>query len=188
MQIRTFRFIAAALIAAVFHGVVFAAGEHAGKDDAVAFVKKAAAYLKQNGKDKALEEFNNPKGQFIDGELYVVVLDMNGVLLADGTKPRLVGKSLADIKDVNGKLWRARVQVYDAPFSLKGPDSLTLHVNGVTSRIKGAKAAPVFDDTKKYLDKATWLSAEDKAKIFSGNALRVYPRLPGRLKAVGLNA
>jgi immune inhibitor A len=53
-------------------------------------------------------------------------------------------------KDVNGKLWRARVQVYDAPFSLKGPDSLTLHVNGVTSRIKGAKAAPVFDDTKKY--------------------------------------
>ena len=103
MQIRTFRFIAAALIAAVFHGVVFAAGEHAGKDDAVAFVQKAAAYLKQNGKDKALEEFNNPKGQFIDGELYVVVLDMNGVLLADGTKPRLVGKSLADIKDVNGK-------------------------------------------------------------------------------------
>jgi len=45
-----------------------------------------------------------------------------------------------------------------------------------------------FDDTKKYLDKATWLNAEDKAKIFCGNALRVYPRLPGRLKAVGLSA
>jgi 4-oxalmesaconate hydratase len=45
-----------------------------------------------------------------------------------------------------------------------------------------------FDDTKKYLDQASWLSADDKAKIFSGNALRVYPRLAGRLKAVGLNA
>ena len=45
-----------------------------------------------------------------------------------------------------------------------------------------------FDDTKKYIDKLSSLTAEDKAKIFSGNALRVYPRLPGRLKAVGLNA
>jgi len=53
-------------------------------------------------------------------------------------------------KDVNGNLWRARVQVYDAPFSLRGPESLTLHVNGVKSRITGAKAAPVFDDTKQY--------------------------------------
>lgn len=103
MQIRTFRFIVAILVAALCHGAAVATGEHAGKDDAVAFVKKAAAYLKQNGKEKALDEFNNPKGQFIDGELYIVVLDMNGVMLADGTKPRLVGKSLLDIKDVNGK-------------------------------------------------------------------------------------
>jgi 4-oxalmesaconate hydratase len=27
-----------------------------------------------------------------------------------------------------------------------------------------------FDDTKRYLDKIDWLSAEDRAKIFSGNA------------------
>ncbi|MGC4175205.1 immune inhibitor A domain-containing protein [Demequina sp.] len=54
------------------------------------------------------------------------------------------------VKDVNGNYWRARVQVYDAPFSLRGPESLTLHVDGVKSRITGAKAAPVFDDTKKY--------------------------------------
>lgn len=103
MQIRSFRFIIAILVAALFHGTVFAAGQHASRDDAVAFVKKAIAYLKQNGKDKALQEFNLPKGQFIDGELYIVVIDMNGMLLADGTKPRLVGKSLLDIKDVNGK-------------------------------------------------------------------------------------
>ena len=34
-----------------------------------------------------------------------------------------------------------------------------------------------YDDTKKYLDKATWLGAEDKKKIFEGNARKVYPRL-----------
>ena len=43
-----------------------------------------------------------------------------------------------------------------------------------------------FDDTKRYIDQLSALNAADKAKIFSGNALRVYPRLAGRLKAVGL--
>lgn len=74
-----------------------------GRDDAVHFVKKAVAYIKQNGKDQAMAEFNKPAGQFVDGELYIVAMDLNGVLLADGAKPRLVGKSLLEIKDMNGK-------------------------------------------------------------------------------------
>jgi 4-oxalmesaconate hydratase len=45
-----------------------------------------------------------------------------------------------------------------------------------------------FDDTKRYVDQLPSLSAEDKQKVFSGNALRVYPRLGARLKAVGLQA
>jgi 4-oxalmesaconate hydratase len=45
-----------------------------------------------------------------------------------------------------------------------------------------------FDDTKRYVDKVSWLSETDKTKIYSGNALRVYPRLGGRLKAAGLLA
>ena len=53
-------------------------------------------------------------------------------------------------KDVNGSYWRARVQVYDAPFSLTKADSFTLHVNGKKSPVKGEKANPVFDDTKKF--------------------------------------
>jgi immune inhibitor A len=53
-------------------------------------------------------------------------------------------------KDVNGDYWRARVQVYDAPFSTKRADSFVLHVDGERSRIRGENANPVFDDTKKY--------------------------------------
>jgi 4-oxalmesaconate hydratase len=41
-----------------------------------------------------------------------------------------------------------------------------------------------FDDTKRYVD-ALPLSANDKSKIFEGNARRVYPRLDARLKAQG---
>ena len=42
-----------------------------------------------------------------------------------------------------------------------------------------------FDDTKRYVD-ALAISAQDKAKVFSGNARRVYPRLDASLKARGL--
>jgi 4-oxalmesaconate hydratase len=33
-----------------------------------------------------------------------------------------------------------------------------------------------YDDTKRYLDAVTWLTAADKDKIFSGNVRKVYPR------------
>lgn len=42
-----------------------------------------------------------------------------------------------------------------------------------------------FDDTRKYVDQLP-LSAEAKAKVFEGNARRVYPRLDALLKARGL--
>lgn len=42
-----------------------------------------------------------------------------------------------------------------------------------------------FDDTKRYID-ALGISPADKAKVFSGNTRRVYPRLDAQLKARGL--
>ena len=42
-----------------------------------------------------------------------------------------------------------------------------------------------FDDTRRYVD-ALDIGAEDKAKVFSGNARRVYPRLDASLRARGL--
>ncbi|MBD8606084.1 immune inhibitor A [Aeromicrobium sp. CFBP 8757] len=49
-----------------------------------------------------------------------------------------------------GAPWRARVQMYDAPFSLHKADSFTLHTDGKPSYIRGQAAKPLFDDTKKY--------------------------------------
>ena len=42
-----------------------------------------------------------------------------------------------------------------------------------------------FDDTKRYID-ALDLSEDDRAKVFEGNARRVYPRLDSTLRARGL--
>jgi 4-oxalmesaconate hydratase len=34
-----------------------------------------------------------------------------------------------------------------------------------------------FDDTKRYIDQVSWLSPDDKHKIFEGNARKVFSRL-----------
>ncbi|MDG4807348.1 immune inhibitor A [Micromonospora sp. WMMD1120] len=52
--------------------------------------------------------------------------------------------------NLTGAPWRARVQVYDAPFSLKKADSFTLHINGQANYVRGQAAQPLFDDTQKY--------------------------------------
>jgi immune inhibitor A len=51
---------------------------------------------------------------------------------------------------MDGQPWRARVQVYDAPFGLKKADSFTLHHDSRAMHIRGQAAKPLFDDTKKY--------------------------------------
>ncbi|NRR31701.1 cache domain-containing protein [Oxalobacteraceae bacterium] len=79
------------------------ANEHATKDDAVAMVHNVIAYIKANGKDKAIAEVNIPKGRFVDRDLYVAVGDGHGMVLAHGGNPRLVGKNLFEVKDVDGK-------------------------------------------------------------------------------------
>jgi 4-oxalmesaconate hydratase len=38
-----------------------------------------------------------------------------------------------------------------------------------------------YDDTKRYIDQVSWLSAADKQKIFEDNAKKVYPRLQGKI-------
>lgn len=93
-------FFALALNAAAF------AAEKGTAEEAVALVKKAAAYLKENGKEKAFSEFNNPKGQFADRDLYVFVYGTSGdgINLAHGANPKLIGKNLLDLRDADGKL------------------------------------------------------------------------------------
>lgn len=80
------------------------ANERATAEEAVAFVKKAVAYVKANGKEKAFEEFSNTKGQFIDRNLYIFVYDLNGINLAigNGNSKKMVGKNLIEMKDANG--------------------------------------------------------------------------------------
>jgi len=72
------------------------------KEEAAALVNKAVAFIKAHGRDKALAEFNNPKGQFVDRDLYVIVGDMQGKCLAHGAMPELAGKDMMEVRDLDG--------------------------------------------------------------------------------------
>jgi cytochrome c len=74
-------------------------------EQAVALVKKAVAFYKANGLEKALDEFSNPKGQFKEGEVYIFAYDLTGTMLAH-PNPALIGHNLTDVPDADGKLFR----------------------------------------------------------------------------------
>lgn len=78
----------------------FAAG--ATKDEAKALVAKASAYIKEAGPEKAYAEFSVKGGKWTDRDLYVVVYNVDGTVLAHGSNIKLVGKHLMDVQDVDG--------------------------------------------------------------------------------------
>ncbi|MDY7574033.1 cache domain-containing protein [Actimicrobium sp. CCI2.3] len=92
------------VFALLMTGAVIAA-EKGSRDEAVALVKKAAAYLRENGKEKAFAEFNKPDGPFVDRDLYIFAYSAggDGTNLAHGANPKLIGKNLLELRDADGK-------------------------------------------------------------------------------------
>jgi cytochrome c len=80
--------------------------------EAEGLVKKAIAAFKANGKEKAFADFSNPKGPFIDRDLYVFVYDLNGKCVAHGANQKMIGKDLIEMKDVDGKFYvKERIEI-----------------------------------------------------------------------------
>jgi signal transduction histidine kinase len=102
MKINTFCACAsvAALVAFNAH-----AEDKATAAEAEAMVKKAVAFIKANGPEKAYAEFNNKKGSFVDRDLYIVVYGLDGKCLSHGANEKLIGKDLSEAQDVDGKFY-----------------------------------------------------------------------------------
>jgi signal transduction histidine kinase len=67
--------------------------------EAEAFVKKAITFAKANGEYKLIKAVNAQEPQFRQGELYIWIVDGEGVMLANGANPKLIGKDMAEAKD-----------------------------------------------------------------------------------------
>lgn len=87
----------------VFGGAAIAAGDRATAEEAHQMVTKAVALIKSAGPEAAYKSFtDHPDGAFKDRDLYVFVYDFDGICLAQGANPKMVGKNLVAIKDIDG--------------------------------------------------------------------------------------
>jgi hypothetical protein len=78
------------------------AEERATPAEAEALVKRAIVYYQKVGRQKALDEFSRTPGPFIDRDLYVTVITMEGDSLAH-INPKMRGKNMLEFRDVDGK-------------------------------------------------------------------------------------
>lgn len=97
-------FTSAAIVVGFMAGTVHA--QNATKEQAVELVKKAASAVKTEGKDSVIKEVNAKSDKWHKGELYLIVLGPDGTHLAHPTNPKLLGKSMLDVPDEEGKLFR----------------------------------------------------------------------------------
>lgn len=90
-------------VLAIFLSVSSHAKEQfASKKEAEAMVVRTVADLKAN-RAKTLAEITAKNARYVDRDLYAVVYDMTGKVLAHGANNKMVGKDLIDLKDPDGK-------------------------------------------------------------------------------------
>jgi len=66
------------------------------------FVEKAYLYARTHTREEALRAFNDPQGEFIEGELYIFAYDMNGTTLALPYQQSMIGINRWSGEDIIG--------------------------------------------------------------------------------------
>jgi len=108
-----------AFAALIVLGPAARAAEFGTKDEAVAMVKRVQEKFKKDGADATFQAVSNKSTpEFHDRDLYPYIFDMNGINVAHGTRPGLIGKNLWEMKDPDGK-YPIRMQIEIA----RGPGS-----------------------------------------------------------------
>ena len=95
---------ALAIGAFAFEAAAQTADTHpATKEQAVAMVQKAVAFIKDQGAGKGYAAIDDKSGPFVQGDLYLAVVGFDGTLLAYGADGYRIGDNLMDLKDSDGK-------------------------------------------------------------------------------------
>ncbi|MEM8519594.1 cytochrome c [Janthinobacterium sp. CAN_S7] len=101
------------IVAACALPLVAAAAEGgATRADAEAMVKKGVAQIKSAGEAKTYADITAKAPDFIKQDLYLVVYKLDGTVAAHGANPKMVGKNLIELKDIDGKAFvKERVEL-----------------------------------------------------------------------------
>lgn len=97
-------FTAAATVALLLSAPVHAA-ERGTPDEAKALLARAVEHVAKAGETQALADFSDPKGAFVDRDLYIACIGPDNRTSAHGGNAKIIGKDMSDIKDADGKLF-----------------------------------------------------------------------------------
>jgi signal transduction histidine kinase len=97
------KLVAVVLVGTLGAATLAAREEFGSAREAEAMVAKAVAHIAKAGTQKAYADFTNRVPGFVDRDLYVVVYDLQGHVVAHGQNPKMVGKDLIDLRDPDGK-------------------------------------------------------------------------------------
>jgi TRAP-type uncharacterized transport system substrate-binding protein len=104
--------VAASAIAAP----VASAGEFGSREDAVAMVHRVQKMFKTAGPEATFEAIRRKPKEFFDRDLYAYVIDLKGVVHANGAVPAVQGKNIFDFRDQNGDyLVRDEIEICKDP-------------------------------------------------------------------------
>ncbi|MBN1546586.1 MAG: cache domain-containing protein [Syntrophaceae bacterium] len=78
-------------------------------DMAKLWVSKAVSYYKVQGREKSLAEFSNPKGLFTEEEMYILALNIDGIVIAHGIDEKYIGRDFLQLSDSRGNRYYQEV-------------------------------------------------------------------------------
>ncbi|SEH08449.1 cache domain-containing protein [Candidatus Venteria ishoeyi] len=108
---KTYVLLSSALLALGLNSATWAAtADMATPDEAKALSEKAAAAVNDTGKEKAFAAFADNKAGFLEKDLYVFCMDMQGVMLSHAKKPQLVGKNLLEFNKYGDFLFKNMIK------------------------------------------------------------------------------
>lgn len=78
------------------------AQERGTREEAKAMTDAAFEHIKKVGQEKAYEDFTHDKANWTKKDLYVMVYNNAAINVAHGANPKLVGKDMSNVRDING--------------------------------------------------------------------------------------
>jgi signal transduction histidine kinase len=117
-------------------------GEFTSEQEVTAMVKRVQEKFGKDGLAATIEAVNDKSTpEFHDRDMYPFIYNMQGVCLANGARPALIGKNLISVKDQDGKyLIQEMIAIAQGPgsgwLSYKWPSPLTNKIEDRTAYIE----------------------------------------------------
>lgn len=92
------------------------ASEFGSRDEAIAMVQRVQEMYRRAGMDATIQAIRSKSKAFFDRDLYAYILDLNGVVMANGAVPAVQGKDISEFRDQNGKfLVKEEIEICKGP-------------------------------------------------------------------------